>query len=64
MKMLCHPHIIRLYQVGALCSGFSIPLHYTFTLCSKAFSRVIPLFLLDEKLGKSFMFSRSRSSFD
>lgn len=25
MKMLCHPHIIRLYQVGAFCHGIPIP---------------------------------------
>lgn len=60
--MLCHPHIIRLYQVGALCSGFSIPLGCSLTVSSSAFSRVIPPFLLGEKPGKSFMLSRSQST--
>lgn len=62
MKMLCHPHIIRLYQVGALRSGPSVPLHYSFALYRSAFSRVIPSSLLGGILGKPFMFSRSRST--
>lgn len=62
MKMLCHPHIIRLYQVGALCSEFSLSLHYSFTLDSSVFHRVVPLFLRGEVLGKSFIFSRSQST--